>query len=196
MEGTLTEEIWQKVAEDTGIEDFAKTTRDIPSYSDLMDARLVVMEHEGITLKDIQRSSSKVNLLDGARDFLENLRQNFQVVILSDTFHEIASPLMEKLGFPLLLCHTLKVKDGMISSYKLRQEKAKQEAIKSFQGLGYRCFAAGDSFNDIQMFEVCEKGFFINAPEKVTSKHPEIEVVKDYNDLEAKLLENSIYQYE
>ena len=161
-----------------------------------MDARLVVMEQEGITLKDIQRSSSKVNLLDGARDFLENLRQNFQVVILSDTFHEIASPLMEKLGFPLLLCHTLNVKNGMISSYKLRQEKAKQEAIKSFQGLGYRCFAAGDSFNDIQMFEVCEKGFFINAPEKVTSKHPEIEVVKDYNDLEAKLLENSIYQYE
>ena len=98
MEGTLTEEIWQKVAEDTGIEDFAKTTRDIPSYSDLMDARLVVMEQEGITLKDIQRSSSNVNLLDGARDFLENLRQNFQVVILSDTFHEIASPLMEKLG--------------------------------------------------------------------------------------------------
>ena len=196
MEGTLTEEIWQKVAEDTGIEDFAKTTRDIPSYSNLMDDRLGIMKKEGITLKDIQRSSSNVNLLDGARDFLENLRRNFQVVILSDTFHEIASPLMDKLGFPLLLCHTLNVENGMISSYKLRQDKAKQEAVKSFQGLGYRCFAAGDSFNDIQMFEVCDKGFFINAPEKVTSQHPEIEVVKDYNELETKLLENSNYQYE
>ena len=196
MEGTLTEEIWQKVAEDTGIEDFAKTTRDVPSYSDLMDARLAVMEKEGITLKDIQIASSKVDLLDGARDFLESLRQNFQVVILSDTFHEIASPLMEKLSFPLLLCHTLTVNNGMITAYKLRQEKAKQEAIKAFQRLGYRCFAAGDSFNDIQMFEVCEKGFFINAPEKVTSMHPEVEIVKDYTELEAKLLENSIYQYE
>ena len=196
MEGTLTEEIWQKVAEDTGIEDFAKTTRDVPSYSDLMDARLAVMEKEGITLKDIQIASSKVDLLDGARDFLESLRQNFQVVILSDTFHEIASPLMEKLSFPLLLCHTLTVNNGMITAYKLRQEKAKQEAIKAFQRLGYRCFAAGDSFNDIQMFEVCKKGFFINAPEKVTSMHPEVEIVKDYTELEAKLLENSIYQYE
>tara|TARA_Y100000766_G_scaffold163412_1_gene140485 strand:- start:838 stop:1428 length:591 start_codon:yes stop_codon:yes gene_type:complete len=196
MEGTLTEEIWQKVAEDTGIEDFAKTTRDVPSYSDLMDARLAVMEKEGITLKDIQIASSKVDLLDGARDFLESLRQNFQVVILSDTFHEIASPLMEKLSFPLLLCHTLTVNNGMITAYKLRQEKAKQEAIKAFKRLGYRCFAAGDSFNDIQMFEVCKKGFFINAPEKVTSMHPEVEIVKDYTELEAKLLENSIYQYE
>ena len=196
MEGTLTEEIWQKVAEDTGIEDFAKTTRDVPSYSDLMDARLAVMEKEGITLKDIQIASSKVDLLDGARDFLESLRQNFQVVILSDTFHEIASPLMEKLSFPLLLCHTFTVNNGMITAYKLRQEKAKQEAIKAFQRLGYRCFAAGDSFNDIQMFEVCEKGFFINAPEKVTSIHPEVEIAKDYTELEAKLLENSIYQYE
>ena len=196
MEGTLTEEIWQKVAEDTGIEDFAKTTKDVPSYSDLMDARLAVMEKEGITLKDIQIASSKVDLLDGARDFLESLRQNFQVVILSDTFHEIASPLMEKLSFPLLLCHTLTVNNGMITAYKLRQEKAKQEAIKAFQRLGYRCFAAGDSFNDIQMFEVCKKGFFINAPEKVTSMHPEVEIVKDYTELEVKLLENSIYQYE
>ena len=196
MEGTLTEEIWQKVAEDTGIEDFAKTTKDVPSYSDLMDARLAVMEKEGITLKDIQIASSKVDLLDGARDFLESLRQNFQVVILSDTFHEIASPLMEKLSFPLLLCHTLTVNNGMITAYKLRQEKAKQEAIKAFQRLGYRCFAVGDSFNDIQMFEVCKKGFFINAPEKVTSMHPEVEIVKDYTELEVKLLENSIYQYE
>ena len=193
MEGTLTEEIWQQVAEDTGIEDFAKTTRDIPSYSDLMDARLVVMEQEGITLKDIQRSSSKVKLLDGARDFLDNLRQNFQIVILSDTFHEIASPLMEKLGFPLLLCHTLNVKDGMISSYKLRQEKAKQEAIKSFQGLGYRCFAAGDSFNDIQMFEVAESGFFINAPDKISSQYPDIPSFHNYDDLENAIKNSSIF---
>ena len=196
MEGTLTEEIWQQVAEDTGIEDFAKTTRDIPSYSELMNERIQILKKEGITLKDIQLSSSKVNLLQGAKDFLDEIRKTFQVVILSDTFHEIASPLMEKLSFPLLLCHTLKVKEGMIDSYQLRQEKAKQEAIRAFQNLGYRCFAAGDSFNDIQMFEVCEKGFFINAPKKVTSQHPEIEVVNGYNELKNKLLENSIFQNE
>lgn len=196
MEGTLTEEIWQKVSEDTGIEDFSKTTRDIPSYAELMNSRLKIMNDEGISLKDIQKSSSKVELLDGAGDFLESLRKNFQVVILSDTFHEIASPLMKKLGFPLLLCHTLNIDKGMIISYKLRQEKAKQKAIRAFQGLGYRCLAAGDSFNDIQMFEVCEKGFFINAPKKITSQHPQIEVANNYSELENRFLENSIYQYE
>ena len=196
MEGTLTPEIWEQVALDTGIEGFNKTTREITDYAELMDFRLELMASNNLGISDIQNAVNKLDLLDGAKDFLDEIKESFQVVILSDTFHEIASPLMEKLGFPLLLCHTLNVKDGMISSYKLRQEKAKQEAIKSFQGLGYRCFAAGDSFNDVQMFEVCEKGFFINAPEKVTSKHPEIDVVKDYNDLEAKLLENSIYQYE
>ena len=179
MEGTLTPEIWQQVSHNTRIKDFAKTTRDIPSYSDLMDERIKIMKDHKITLKDIQFAASQLELLEGARDFLDRIRKKFQVVILSDTFHEIAAPLMAKLGFPFLLCHTLKVENGMIVDYKLRQD-----------------FAAGDSFNDIQMFEVCEKGFFINAPEKVSSKHPEIHLTKNYLELEECFIKNSIFQHE
>ena len=196
MEGTLTPEIWQQVSINTGIKDFAKTTRDIPSYSDLMDERIKIMRDHKISLKDIQFAASQLELLEGAKDFLDRIREKFQVVILSDNFHEIASPLMAKLGFPFLLCHTLKVENGIIVDYELRQDKAKQKAILAFQNLGYRCFAAGDSFNDIQMFDVCEKGFFINAPEKVSSKHPEIYLTKNYLELEKCFLANSIFQHE
>ena len=108
MEGTLTEEIWEKVAYDTGIEDLGKTTRDIPSYEDLLDMRIEIMSKEGIGLSDVQKAASSVELLPGALEFVSNLRKNFQVVILSDTFHDIAKPLMEKLGFPFLLCHNLR----------------------------------------------------------------------------------------
>ena len=162
MEGTLTPEIWEQVALNTGIEEFNKTTRDIPSYAELMDFRLNVMKKHGVKLSDIQSAANQLDLLPGAEEFIEKIRSNFQVVILSDTFHEIAQPLMKKLGFPLLLCHNLEVQnDGSISAYNLRHETAKKQAILGFQSMGYRCFAAGDSYNDIQMFDVAEKGFFI-----------------------------------
>ena len=148
MEGTLTPEIWQQVSINTGIKDFAKTTRDIPRYSDLKDERIKNMRDHKISLKDNQFPASQLELLEGAKDFLDRIREKFQVVILSDTFHEIASPLMAKLGFPFLLCHTLKVENGIIVDYELRQDKAKQKAILAFQNLGYRSFAAGDSFNE------------------------------------------------
>jgi phosphoserine/homoserine phosphotransferase len=194
MEGTLTPEIWERVALRTGIDEFNKTTRDIPDYSELMDFRLDVMRSNNLKLSDIQEASSELELLPGAYNFLQKIRQNFQVVILSDTFHEIAKPLMEKMGFPLLLCHNLDVVNDEIISYKLRNKKAKKQAIESFQSIGYRCFAAGDSYNDLQMFEVADKSFFINAPDKISSSYPEIPSFDNYTDLESAIVDNSIFK--
>ena len=193
MEGTLTPEIWERVALNTGIEELGKTTRDIPSYEELMDMRLQIMSEKGIKLSDVQKAADSLELLPGAYEFVSNLRNDFQVVILSDTFHDIAKPLMEKLGFPFLLCHNLNIKDDEIISYKLRHPQAKKQAILSFQEMGYRCFAAGDSHNDIQMFDVAEKGFFLNAPDKISSKYPEIESFNDYDQLTDAILNNSIF---
>ena len=184
MEGTLTPEIWEQVALDSGISELNKTTRDIPSYSDLMDYRLGIMKQHNLKLADIVDATKKLDLLDGALDFLNQVRQEFQVVILSDTFHEIAYPLMEKLGYPLLLCHTLDVDaEGNILGYKLRDLQAKKQAILGFQSMGYRCLAAGDSFNDLQMFDVADQGFFINAPEAISSSMPQIPSFNQYSNL-------------
>ena len=194
MEGTLTPEIWEQVASNTGIESLNKTTRDIPNYSELMDYRLDIMDKHKITLADIQEAVDQLELLPGALDFLNNVRKNFQIAILSDTFHEFASPLMKKLGYPLLLCHSLTVsEDNRVLDYHLRNKEAKKQAIKGFQAMGYRCFAAGDSYNDIQMFEVAEKGFFINAPSKISNSYPEITALDNYNDLENAFKEHSIF---
>ena len=194
MEGTLTPEIWEQVASNTGIESLNKTTRDIPNYSELMDYRLDIMDEHKITLADIQEAVDQLELLPGALDFLNNVRKNFQIVILSDTFHEFASPLMKKLGYPLLLCHSLTVsEDNRVLDYHLRNKEAKKQAIKGFQAMGYRCFAAGDSYNDIQMFEVAEKGFFINAPSKISNSYPEITAFDNYNDLENAFKEHSMF---
>ena len=150
------------------------------------------MNREGLKLSDIQEASSVLDLLPGAEDFLNRIREDFQVVILSDTFHEIASPLMEKMGHPLLLCHTLTVDaEDNITGYKLRDKKAKRQAILGFQSMGYRCLAAGDSFNDLQMFEVADKGFFINAPQSISSSMPNIPSFNNYSDLFAALNEAS-----
>ena len=194
MEGTLTPEIWEKVAINTGIDEFNKTTRDIPDYGQLMDYRLKIMRSNGLKLSDIQNASKDLDLLPGAESFLAKVRENFQVVILSDTFHEIAQPLMKKMGFPLLLCHNLEVVNDEVISYKLRHKKAKKQAIQGFQSMGYRCLAAGDSYNDLQMFEVAEKGFFINAPKKISDANPEIESFNNYEDLEKGFLTNSLFQ--
>ena len=193
MEGTLTPEIWEQIASNTGIEEFNKTTRDIPDYSDLMDFRLKVMQENNIRLSDIQKASGELELLDGAAELLGRIRENFQVVILSDTFHEIAKPLMRKMGFPLLLCHNLEVNNDEVISYKLRHKQAKKQAILAFQSIGYRCIAAGDSFNDIQMFEVAENGFFINAPDKISSQYPDIPSFHNYDDLENAIKNSSIF---
>ena len=184
MEGTLTPEIWEQVATDSGISELNKTTRDIPSYTELMDFRINIMKQHNLKLTDIVDATKKLDLLDGALDFLDQVRQEFQVVILSDTFHEIAHPLMEKLGYPLLLCHRLNLdSENNIIGYKLRDLKAKRQAIIAFQSMGYRCLAAGDSYNDLQMFEVADQGFFINAPESISSSMTEIPNFNNYSDL-------------
>ena len=184
MEGTLTPEIWEQVAHDSGIPELNKTTRDIPSYSDLMDYRIEIMKQHNLKLGDIVKATKKLDLLDGALDFLDQVRQKFQVVILSDTFYEIAYPLMEKLGHPLLLCHKLDIdSEDNIIGYKLRDLEAKKQAILGFQSMGYRCLAAGDSFNDLQMFKVADQGFFINAPEAISSSMPEIPSFNEYSNL-------------
>ena len=184
MEGTLTPEIWKQVATDSGLSEFNKTTRDIPSYTELMDYRINIMKQHNLKLTDIIDATKKLDLLDGALDFLNQVRQEFQVVILSDTFHEIAYPLMEKLGYPLLLCHRLELdSDNNIIGYKLRDLKAKRQAILGFQSMGYKCLAAGDSYNDLQMFEVADQGFFINAPESISSSMTEIPNFNNYPDL-------------
>ena len=193
MEGTLTPEIWERVALNTGIEELGKTTRDIPSYEELMDMRLKIMSEKGVKLSDVQKAADSLELLPGAYEFVSNLKQDFQVVILSDTFHDIAKPLMEKLGFPFLLCHNLNIENDEIISYKLRHPEAKKQAILSFQEMGYRCFAAGDSHNDIQMFDVAEKGFFMNAPDKISSQYPEILSFNDYEKLRDAISDNSIF---
>tara|TARA_B100000579_G_scaffold425390_1_gene431060 strand:+ start:611 stop:1210 length:600 start_codon:yes stop_codon:yes gene_type:complete len=184
MEGTLTPEIWEQVALDFGISELSKTTKDISSYSDLMDYRIEIMKQHKLKLADIVEATKKLDLLEGALDFLNQVRQEFQVVILSDTFHEIAYPLMEKLGYPLLLCHTLDVdSEDNILGYKLRDSQAKKQAILGFQSMGYRCLAVGDSFNDLQMFEVADQGFFINAPETISTSMPEIPSFNAYPNL-------------
>ena len=184
MEGTLTPEIWEQVATDSGISELNKTTRDIPSYTELMDFRINIMKQHNLKLTDIVDATKKLDLLDGALDFLDQVRKEFQVVILSDTFHEIAHPLMEKLGYPLLLCHRLNLdSENNIIGYKLRDLKAKRQAIIGFQSMGYRCLAAGDSYNDLQMFEVADQGFFINAPESISSSMTEIPNFNNYSDL-------------
>ena len=193
MEGTLTPEVWERVAANTGIEELGKTTRDIPDYGELMEMRIKIMSENGIKLSNVQDAAASLELLPGALSFVNKLREKFQVVILSDTFHDVAKPLMKKLGYPFLLCHNLKVIDDEIVSFKFRHSQAKRQAIESFKSLGYRCFAAGDSHNDIQMFEVADKGFFINAPQKISSIHPEIESFDNYNDLEKAIFSNSIF---
>ena len=193
MEGTLTPEVWERVAANKGIKELGKTTRDIPDYGELMEMRIKIMSENGIKLSNVQDAAASLELLPGALSFVNKLREKFQVVILSDTFHDVAKPLMKKLGYPFLLCHNLKVIDDEIVSYEFRHPQAKKQAIESFKSLGYRCFAAGDSHNDIQMFEVADKGFFINAPLKISSKHPEIESYDNYNDLEKAIYSNSIF---
>ena len=188
MEGTLTPEVWERVAANTGIKELGKTTRDIPDYGELMEMRIKIMSENGIKLSNVQDAAASLELLPGALSFVNKLREKFQVVILSDTFHDVAKPLMKKLGYPFLLCHNLKVIDDEIVSYEFRHPQAKKQAIESFKSLGYRCFAAGDSHNDIQMFEVADKGFFINAPLKISSKHPEIESYDNYNVLKKQFI--------
>ncbi len=186
LEGVLVPEIWIGVADKTGISDLRATTRDISDYSELMRMRLNVCDQNGLTLKDINEVISNMSPLDGAEEFLHWLRENFQVVILSDTFYQFAFPLMQKLDFPALFCHNLEVDDsGRIIDFKLRMKDQKKHAVKAFHSLGFKVIAAGDSYNDTSMLSEADKGILFCPPQNVIDEFPQFEITKDYDELRA-----------
>ncbi|KGK41554.1 phosphoserine phosphatase [Nitrincola sp. A-D6] len=189
LEGVLIPEIWIAFAEETGIDALKATTRDIPDYDELMQQRLRILDEQGFTLAQIQDTISRLKPLEGAVEFVDWLRERFQLVILSDTFYEFAQPLMRQLGFPALLCHKLEVNsDGRITGYTLRQRDPKRQSVRAFQLLNYRVIAAGDSYNDTTMLTQAEAGILFHAPENVIREFPQFPAVHNYDDLKKAFL--------
>ena len=194
LEGVFLPEIWINVAEKTGIEELKLTTRDISDYDVLMTKRLSILDEHNLTLKDIQGVIASLDPLDGAKQMLDWIRKQTQIIILSDTFEEFAGPLMEKLGFPALLCHNLTVDaTDRITGYNLRIDNQKARAVKALQGLNYHVIAFGDSYNDTGMILEADQGFFFKPPESITKDFPDIPITRSYDELKvmlSKLLEN------
>jgi len=192
LEGVLIPEIWIEFAAKTGIEALKATTRDISDYDELMTMRLSELDKAGLGLNEIQEVIATLSPLDGAADFLNWLRDRFQVVILSDTFYEFAGPLMKQLGCPTLLCHKLTVDDtGKVVDYNLRQVNPKRQAIAAFKTLYYRTIAAGDSYNDTTMLTEADAGILFNAPQNVIEEFPQFPAVHSYDDLRQAFLDAS-----
>ena len=178
LEGVLVPEIWINFAEKTGIEELKATTRDIPDYDVLMKQRLAILNQHKLGLNEIQEVIDSLGPMDGALEFVDWLRERFQVVILSDTFYEFAQPLMRQLRWPTLFCHRLEVADdGRIVDYKLRQADPKRSSVKAFHSLNYRCIAAGDSYNDTTMLSEAEAGILFKAPQNVINEFPQFPAV-------------------
>lgn len=180
MEGVLTPEIWIAVAEKTGIAELRRTTRDEPDYDKLMRGRLKILDQHGLKLSDIQKVIGALQPLEGAREFLDQLRARLQVLILSDTFEQFAAPLMAHLGWPTLLCHRLVVENDRIVDYRLRVPEQKQKAVAAFKLLNYHVIAAGDSFNDTSMLGEAHVGFLFRAPANVKQQFPQFAAVDSY----------------
>jgi phosphoserine/homoserine phosphotransferase len=192
LEGVLIPEIWIAFAEKTGIEELRATTRDIPDYDVLMKQRLSLLDQHGLRLDDIQAVIAELSPLPGARDFLDWLRERFQVIILSDTFYEFSQPLMRQLGWPTLFCHRLIVDDGgRVVDYKLRQEDPKRASVKALHTLNYRVIAAGDSYNDTTMLGEADVGILIHAPQNVIDEFPQFRAVPDLAALKQAFVEAS-----
>lgn len=188
LEGVLLPEIWVQVAKDFRNEDLKLTTRDIPDYDELMRYRLAILRKQKIRLADIQTVIARMKPLPGAKTFLHELREDFQVVILSDTFYEFAMPLIKKLGNPTLFCNWLTVtRSGYISGYRLRQKDGKRKAVRALKGTGFRVVAAGDSYNDLTMLGAADRGVLFNPPTAIAKKYTVYSVARDYPSL-AKLL--------
>lgn len=184
LEGVLVPEIWINVAERTGIEELRLTTRDISDYDVLMNKRLGILKEKGLKLKDITDVIGTMDPLPGGLDFIEELRSLTQVIILSDTFEEFASPLMNKLHWPTLFCNNLIIDaEGNVSGYELRQQDGKRKAIEAFRSTGCHIFAAGDSYNDVTMIQKADKGAFFRAPDSIKSEFPDYPSVKEYSEL-------------
>lgn len=192
LEGVLIPEIWIDFANRTGIEELKATTRDIPCYDELMTQRLRILDENGLGLPDIQEVISGMEPIEGAADFLNWLRERFQVVILSDTFYEFAMPLMKQLGYPCLLCHKLEVNaEGKVTDYKLRQANPKRQAIAGFKTMYYRTIAAGDSYNDTTMLAEADAGILFHAPDNVIAEFPQYPAVHNYEDLKKEFIKAS-----
>jgi phosphoserine/homoserine phosphotransferase len=184
LEGVFVPEIWINVAEETGIEALQLTTRDIPDYDVLMRKRLSIMAENSLKLQDIQAVIRKMEPLEGAYDLLCWIRQNHQIIIVSDTFLEFAGPLMEKLDWPTLFCNCLEVdKEGAITGYKLRQNDGKRKTAQALQNLNYHVVAFGDSYNDISMLKQADAAFLFRPPESITTEYPSIPVTETYEEL-------------
>ena len=185
MEGVLVPEIWIAVADRTGIDALRRTTRDEPDYDVLMRYRLELLDRHGLTMSLIEDVIAGLEPLDGARSFLDELREQTQVVLLSDTFEQFARPLMRQLGWPTVLCHRLVVTDDRIVDYRLRQPNQKQHAVEAFRALNYRVIAAGDSYNDTTMLGAADHGYLFHAPTNVIAEFPQFPALDTYDDLRA-----------
>ena len=184
LEGVLVPEIWINFAKRTGIKELEATTRDIPDYDVLMKQRLRILDEHKLGLNDIQAVIADMGPLPGAREFVEWVREHFQLIILSDTFYEFAHPLMRQLGWPTIMCHKLDVSaEGRITNYLLRQPDQKRMAVKSLHALNYKVVAAGDSYNDIGMLSEADKGILFDAPANVIREFPQFTVTTNYEEL-------------
>jgi phosphoserine/homoserine phosphotransferase len=188
LEGVLVPEIWIAFAERTGIPELRRTTRDEPDYDKLMKYRLALLERHRLGLPDIQKVIAAMGPLPGAREFLDDLRRRFQVVILSDTFYEFAMPLMEQLGLPTLFCHQLATDArGFVVSYQLRMPNQKMESVRRFKELNFKVIAAGDSYNDTAMLGEAHAGILFHPPESVIREFPQYPVTMNYAELDAEI---------
>ncbi|MEC8104005.1 MAG: bifunctional phosphoserine phosphatase/homoserine phosphotransferase ThrH [Pseudomonadota bacterium] len=192
LEGVLVPEIWIEFANKTGIEELKATTRDIPDYDVLMKQRLALLDQHGFKLQDIQEVIATLKPLEGAREFVDWLRERFQVIILSDTFYEFSQPLMRQLGFPTLFCHRLVADDeGRVIDYKLRQADPKRQSIRALQTIYYRTIAAGDSYNDTTLLADADAGILFHAPQNVIEEFPQFPAVHTYEDLKKEFIKAS-----
>ncbi|MEL0056365.1 MAG: bifunctional phosphoserine phosphatase/homoserine phosphotransferase ThrH, partial [Methylophilaceae bacterium] len=185
LEGVLLPEIWIKFAEKTGIEELKLTTRDIPDYDELMQGRLSILREKNLKIQDIQDVIATLSPLDGAIDFLNWLKSEFQVIILSDTFYQFAGPLMKQLAYPTLFCHNLIIDDkGVIVDYKLRQQDQKTKAVKALQSLNLKVISAGDSYNDTGMLKQADAGILFCPPQRVIEEFPQFPVATNYDEFQ------------
>ena len=184
LEGVLVPEIWVAFAEESGIPELKKTTRDEPDYDKLMSWRLDILREHGLGLKEIQETIARIDPLPGAKDFLDKLRENNQVIIISDTFTQFAKPLMEKLGWPTIFCNELVVaENGEITDFRMRIDNSKYSTVKALHAMGFETIASGDSFNDLAMIRASKAGFLFRTTQTIKADNPDIQACETYDEL-------------
>lgn len=184
LEGVLVPEIWIAFAEASGIPELKRTTRDEPDYQKLMNFRLGILREHGLGLKEIQETIAKIDPIPGAKEFLDTLRSLTQVIIISDTFEQFATPLMKKLGWPTIFCNSLEVaRDGSIAGFRMRCEKSKLTTVRALQSIGYETIACGDSFNDLDMIQAGKAGFLFKSTEQIKRDYPQLPAFEEYDEL-------------